>query len=88
MSLQKELYTKMNHSTNEKPPTNWGLGDLIILVDILLLALGFFFQNYYMVLAGCVLGFTMLSLVIFVRPGQQRRKRMMDKEKDNWDDMK
>ena len=78
----------MNHSTNTKPPTGWGLGDFIILLDILLLALGFLFKNNYLILAGCALGFTMLSLIIFVRPAQQRRKNMIDKEKDNWDDMK
>lgn len=79
------MVNNCNSNNNSRKPSDWGLPDFVILLDILLLALGFLFKNHYLIAAGLILGFTYVSIRLF---SFKNRKKMIEKEKDSWRDLK
>ena len=66
--------------------SKWGLGDLLIIATITMLALGFFTKNTILITAGLIMGFTLTGLYLFLYPKMKRE--MLDEERKGWDDMK
>lgn len=64
----------------------WGFGDLLIIVDLLLLALGFILKNNILIAVGLIIGFTLLGLHLFLYPKMKRE--MLDRDRNDWGDLK